>query len=193
MSTTKCSMCNRDYPTSAFQSAQSQHRQCRKCENCRAKSCAWKAKHRKRVQLYNQAYWQRTKEAQRPKKRAYARHQRATNPMFRVVSNMRTRLWSVLKGKVRGGHTMDMIGCSVDKLRDHLESKFTSAMSWENYGKTWHVDHIRPCASFDLSKPVQQQACFHWSNLQPLLALDNLRKGSKILNLGHGIEDPKPT
>ncbi len=54
-------------------------------------------------------------------------------------------------------------------------------MSWENYGK-WHVDHILPCASFDLGKPEEQFKCFNYKNLQPLWATDNLKKQAKILN-----------
>ena len=51
-------------------------------------------------------------------------------------------------------------------------------MTKENYG-LWHVDHIIPCASFDLTDPKQQKICFHWSNLQPLKAIDNLKKGTR--------------
>lgn len=58
----------------------------------------------------------------------------------------------------------------------HLESLFKTGMSWENYGPVWHVDHIKPCALFDLTDPEQQRICFHWTNLQPLFALDNMRK-----------------
>jgi HNH endonuclease. len=53
-------------------------------------------------------------------------------------------------------------------------------MSWDNYGRDgWHIDHIRPCASFDLTDPEQQRQCFHYTNLQPLWAADNIRKGAK--------------
>lgn len=51
-------------------------------------------------------------------------------------------------------------------------------MDWENYGKVWQVDHVRPCASFDLTNPEQQRSCFHWTNLQPLFVHENLIKGS---------------
>jgi hypothetical protein len=73
---------------------------------------------------------------------------------------------------------MDLTGCSVHELCIHLESKFKHGMTWENYGE-WHVDHIRPCASFDLLKVDEQRQCFHWTNLQPLWALENLRKSSR--------------
>ena len=67
------------------------------------------------------------------------------------------------------------------QLLPGLESKFRDGMTWENYGPFWHVDHIRPWASFDLSDPSQQKLCFHWTNLQPLLATENLAKGVKPL------------
>ena len=51
-------------------------------------------------------------------------------------------------------------------------------MTWKNHG-IWHVDHIRPCASFDLTKDEEQRECFHYKNLQPLWGPDNLAKGSK--------------
>ena len=51
-------------------------------------------------------------------------------------------------------------------------------MSWDNYGD-WHIDHIRPCCSFDLSKIEEQEKCFHYSNLQPLWAEENMTKGGK--------------
>jgi len=53
-------------------------------------------------------------------------------------------------------------------------------MTWSNYGKGWHIDHIKPCASFDLSNPEQQKICFHYTNLQPLWAIDNIKKGAKF-------------
>jgi hypothetical protein len=66
-------------------------------------------------------------------------------------------------------------------LFKHLESKFTEGMSWSNYGyKGWHVDHIKPCASFDLSDPEEQKKCFHYTNLQPLWWYDNFKKGAKL-------------
>lgn len=66
------------------------------------------------------------------------------------------------------------------QLKKHLEIKFTKGMSWENYGK-WHVDHIKPCAKFDLTKESEQRKCFHYTNLQPLWAIDNFKKGANIL------------
>ena len=80
----------------------------------------------------------------------------------------------------KASRTHDVIGCTVAELSQHLQIQFTDGMTWDNYGRNgWHVDHVRPCASFDLTDPDQQRQCFHYTNLQPLWAVDNIRKGSK--------------
>jgi hypothetical protein len=94
----------------------------------------------------------------------------------KIKNYLRTRIWWAIKNNYKSKHTMQLLGCSIDFLKQHLSSKFTSGMSWSNYGK-WHIDHIKPCAKFDLSKEEEQRKCFHYTNLQPLWAKDNLRKG----------------
>lgn len=74
---------------------------------------------------------------------------------------------------------MKLLGCSVESFWLYLESQFESGMTRENYGTAWEVDHILPCALFDLSKPDHQARCFHFSNLQPLTPLANKEKGAK--------------
>lgn len=103
-----------------------------------------------------------------------------TDPEFRLRENLRSRTILALKGKIKSGLTLTLVGCSWTELRSHLERQFQPGMSWENYGK-WQVDHRAPCASFDFRDPRQQAACFHFSNLQPLWAVDNRRKGSKLV------------
>ena len=73
---------------------------------------------------------------------------------------------------------MELCGCSLDELKAWLEKQFIENMNWENRS-LWHVDHIRPCASFDLTDIEQQKQCFHFTNLQPLWAADNFKKGAK--------------
>ncbi len=120
-------------------------------------------------------------------RRWYANHQkywlnrRRNNPSIRLAMCMRTRINLALKRCLNGSskksaETRTLLGCSFEQLRGYLQSKFRDGMTWENYGPTWHVDHIKPCAAFDLTKPEEQAACFHYTNLQPLFKLDNLRK-----------------
>jgi len=83
-----------------------------------------------------------------------------------------------LKGNIKSKKTKELLGCTVEELKRYLSNKFVDNMSFENYGK-WHIDHIIPCASFDFSKPEEQAKCFHYTNLQPLWAIDNIKKGAK--------------
>jgi hypothetical protein len=96
----------------------------------------------------------------------------------RLSENLRSRLHYALVGCRKSGKTLELLGCSPADLKLHLESQFTPGMSWANYGQ-WHIDHIKPCAKFDLSKPEEQRTCFHFTNLQPLWALDNFTKGGR--------------
>ena len=70
---------------------------------------------------------------------------------------------------------------SLEDFKKHLESKFKEGMTWDNHTfKGWHIDHIIPCSSFDLTDPKQQEECFHYSNMQPLWWYENLSKGNKV-------------
>lgn len=102
---------------------------------------------------------------------------------YRNGRRLRSRLRNALKkaGARRSARMMTLLGCSLEFLKSHLESLFKDGMSWSNYGE-WHIDHKRPCASFDLVLKEEQEKCFHWSNLQPLWARDNIRKSCHLDN-----------
>jgi hypothetical protein len=91
-------------------------------------------------------------------------------------------MWRALRGLTKRGRTAELLGCSIENLKIYLESKFKVGMSWQNYGKIWEIDHIMPCAIFDLAKPEHQKRCFHFSNLQPLFITANRRKQAKVLS-----------
>ena len=84
-------------------------------------------------------------------------------------------MYHALKGHRKSGHTMELVGCSVSELATHLEKQFAEKMTWENKGE-WHIDHRRPCASFDLSDAEQQKMCFHFTNCQPMWGSENMSK-----------------
>jgi hypothetical protein len=108
---------------------------------------------------------------------------RKNNLSLRIKHNLRERLRAALTGRVKSESSIKIVGCSTEHLMHWLEAQFSVGMTWENYGK-WHVDHKKPCASFDLSNPEAQKACFHFSNLQPLWASENLAKGAKRTTIG---------
>jgi hypothetical protein len=96
-------------------------------------------------------------------------------------SALRCRMRAVLRGESASAGMLELLGCSLTQLRQHLEVRFQPGMTWENWGREgWHIDHILPCASFDLSQEEEQRKCFHFSNLQPLWASENIRKGAKL-------------
>lgn len=131
-------------------------------------------------------YWREYWSIEKNKKRKYSSYKEKikNDPHFRFVNMARQYVRDSLnRRKIRKcDKFINLLGCSVDALKQYIESQFKSGMTWENYGYYgWHIDHIKPCASFDLSKEEEQRKCFHFSNLQPLWATENLKKGSKIL------------
>jgi len=112
---------------------------------------------------------------------AYMRHKRASDPCFLVADRLRRRINCALArqsaGKCAG--LVDVAGCSLAELVSHVTRQFADGMSWENRS-LWHIDHIIPCSAFDLTDPEQQMVAFHYTNLRPVWASDNLRKNAKI-------------
>jgi len=111
----------------------------------------------------------------------YSANKRKTDTAYRMLLNIRSRICIAVKksNSHKSNGTTKLIGCTVPELRIHLSEQFVDGMTWENYGQ-WHIDHIIPCSFFNLNDPEEQRECFHFSNLQPLWAIDNLRKGAKI-------------
>jgi len=130
---------------------------------------------RQRTKVWKKTYLEKHKERLSTEEKL----RRKTDSSYALKKNMRARVYFLLKGYQKSKSTLGLLGCAdIEQLKTHLERQFTDGMSWENYGQ-WHVDHIRPCAAFDLSKAEEQQKCFHYTNLQPLWAEDNLSKGAK--------------
>ena len=134
---------------------------------------------------YIQNYRQRHKKQYREQQNKYNRERRSIDPIYKLITNMRNRTVQAVKNNTRPDHTMKLFGCTGPELKTYLESKFQPEMTWENYGHNgWHIDHIRPIVSFDLSNSEEQRKCFHYTNLQPLWAMENLKKGKNIIPLG---------
>lgn len=102
----------------------------------------------------------------------------------RMSTYLRNRLKQALKSGCKSSSAIRDLGCSLEEFKEYLSARFYdradgTRMSFENYGE-WHLDHIKPLSSFDLSKPCEQSAAVHFTNIQPLWREDNLRKGSRL-------------
>ena len=178
MTTKTCRSCNIEKSVLLFESKGTKQPIGNRCKECRNNEDRlkkemnrdnWNEKCRK---FYNE-----NKDSINSTRRKNLQKRRDTEPHYRVMMALHCRLYMAVKEKV--GNTMKLTGCSKEELFSFLEAEFEPGMTWENYGK-WHIDHIRPCASFNLEDPEEQRKCFHWTNLQPLWAIDNLKKGAKF-------------
>jgi hypothetical protein len=169
----RCSSCKNILPLTNF--AKKNGRGCGYHSQCG--KCVYRSKGDK-YDDYNKAYRQEFKDKINAYYQVYAK-----DPQYKIAKNLRNRVYGVLKNQnaVKADHTITLTGCSAEYLVKHLESQFQEGMSWDTYGLYgWHVDHIVPCASFDMTDSNQQKECFHYTNLQPLWAKDNLSKGSSL-------------
>lgn len=133
------------------------------------------------IQMKQKEWRDRNKEYIRQYKNEQYHNKYKHNLKQRLLSSLRARIRAALgKGK-KCANTMNLIGCSIEDFRKHIEQQFTDGMNWKNYGiYGWHIDHIKPCSGFDLTKKEEQKRCFHFTNLQPLWAKDNLIKSNKL-------------
>jgi len=108
------------------------------------------------------------------------------NPKRKLTRTLRKRVGNVLASYrndikwYKKSLTKELLGCDIEIFIDWLKYQMKGNMSIKNHGKVWHIDHCIPCASFDCSKEDEQKRCFHWSNLQPMFKINNLKKGCKI-------------
>lgn len=148
------------------------------CKSCRRSSYQKVKKERTEKNL---EWRNNNKDRYRAYMKEYEKNKLLNDPSFRIAKSVRGRVRKILLGIRKYKPTLELLGCTFEELKFHLESQFKENMSWDNYGK-WHIDHIRPCASFDLTDYEQQKLCFNYKNLQPLWAEDNLKKSDKWIN-----------
>lgn len=187
-----CKKCHNKQPYSNFSKCKSLkdglQSKCKECQSqeYRSKKDYWSVKEKenrkknsKLREEYAKNYFQKNKaKILKQRKERFKR-----DPKAKMAAVLRTRLYEAVF-KNSGGNKGSMkylLGCSIDDLLIHLENQFVEGMSLSNHGE-WHIDHIIPCASFDLTDIEQQKKCFHYTNLQPLWAKDNISKGAKLFS-----------
>ena len=147
----------------------------------------YRIKNKSKIKKYKKRYGEQNKEHLLECRKIWMKNKRKTDVRYKLTCNLRKRIYSAVKENSKSKRTVKLIGCSIDKLKQHLEKQFKLRMTWDNYGhgwngggmKEWHIDHIKPCCSFNLSKANEQKKCFNYKNLQPLWAKENLKKSKK--------------
>lgn len=204
----KCSVCLKNLPIENFQflnknNPNGVHKigtRSSRCKNCfnfyrkkswrkrkenKLKEKEYREKNKKKQSVQNKLWKKKNKERVKKTNSVRSKVRRKTDKSFSIRSNLSRRINHALNNHFKDKKikknikTIQLLGCSVEKLLNHLEKKFSKGMNWDNYGK-WEIDHIIPCAKFNLEDPHQQKICFNYKNLQPLWKIDNIKKSDKI-------------
>jgi hypothetical protein len=131
--------------------------------------------------LKAQQTWKKYDKNNREKKNKYIQNRFKNNPEFRIIHIMRSRVLQVLKNK-KQNKSINFLGCSSNEFKLHLEKQFLPEMNWENHGEIWELDHIKPCASFNLINEEEQEQCFHFFNYQPLFKTTEIAEKFGYIN-----------
>lgn len=134
-----------------------------------------------RHRLYQQS--EKGKIVHRKASTKWSAKKRKESPQFKLTLQLRNRVKNAIKTGHRSGSAVKDLGCTVKECIEHIESLFTSGMNWENHGRgknKWHIDHITPLSSFDLTDREQFLRACHFTNLQPLWQTDNLKKSNRV-------------
>ncbi len=157
-----------------------EERKKRQKERCKK----WYLKNKEKVDKRNKLNYLLNKERYNKTSNLRYVNRYKTDENFKLAKTIRQRIREDFKNNngTKAHKTKELLGCSIREAKEHLEKQFKEGMTWGNHGTSgWHIDHIIPCASFDLTDHEQQKKCFHYTNLQPLWAKENISKGSKIL------------
>lgn len=193
METRYCEGCKADKPIDEFVPNQ-KRRKCRKCLN---KECReYKKKNKAKISSYNKTYKRAFKddikeynhdynlanrEAIQKRQTAQHRERKKIDPVYKLSYRFRTRIGKFFTGKVKkSAGTVELLGCDFKFVRDWLKNQFIDNMTLENHGEKWHIDHVLPCAKFNMIDEEEQRRCFNWTNLQPMFTNDNLTKNDRV-------------
>jgi hypothetical protein len=148
------------------------------------KSKTWYEQNKEHRKEYLKEYREKNIDDIRKTKRDYERNRKARDPLYKLITNFRTAIWTVLKESNvdKYGHYFDVLQYTPEELINHLEKQFKDDMTWDNYG-IWHVDHKLPITSFDIQEMGDEEfmKCWCLDNLQPMWGEENIRKSNKIL------------
>lgn len=173
-----CKTCRRSLPEGDFyKNKKALHSSCKPCYS--AKVMVNYRSNRARRLTKMKEWKEKNHEIYKLLRRNYDKERSVRDPVFKLTRLLRTRLNRALKGMYKTGSAVRDLGCSIVEFKLYLEKQFMPGMSWDNHGD-WHIDHKIPLAAFDLTNPSELGRAVHYTNLQPLWARDNQRKGATI-------------
>ena len=144
----------------------------------------WRENKKEHLKEYQKKWREENRDKLRKTKRDYEKNRKDSDPLYKLVANFRTAIWTVLKESNvdKYGHYFDVLQYSPEELINHLEKQFKDDMTWDNYG-IWHVDHKFPITSFDIQEMGDEEfmKCWSLNNLQPMWGEENIRKSNKVL------------
>ncbi len=178
--TQECTKCGVSKPIAAYGIRHDRGQPYRQCRDCMA-ARKWAKKNPERQRSLTRAWQERNTERMRSIWREMAARKRQADPARRIHGRISNQIYAVIKRAKGCRSAFDLVGYSFAELKDHLERQFLRGMSWENIGE-WHIDHIVPLSSFTIAGPDDPELKRAWAltNLRPLWAVDNLRKGAKL-------------
>lgn len=138
---------------------------------------------KEKILARKRAYYIENKHSIAPKKLCYEKEKRASDPEYKLKVLLRQRIGKAIQKDYKFSSAVMALGCSISEFKRFIEQKFRAGMTWNNNTHLgWHLDHIKPLASFDLTDPEQQKEALHFSNYQPLWWDENLSKGARTLD-----------
>lgn len=147
----------------------------------------WSQKNREKALSYNRAY--RQKPEAKKLRNAYNRKWRSSEKGTRPEVKLKSAIMSRFRECVKNGWNsskLKYLGCTIEEYKSYIETKFKNGMTWDNWSlHGWHIDHIMPLCNFDLTKEEELYKAFHYTNTQPLWALDNLKKSKFVKGLNN--------
>jgi hypothetical protein len=137
--------------------------------------------HKENIAIKKKEYYENHKEKTNIYQKEYRNNRLKKDINFRMICYLRSRMYWSIRGNYKSGSAVRDLGCPISEFKTYIESKFQDGMTWENWSKTgWHIDHIIPLDSFNLQNREEFLKACHYTNLQPMWAEENLRKGGKV-------------
>jgi len=177
MKTRVCKICKKEKDISFFR----KQRACKKCVTASRSDYIkeYSESNKEKLEKYRKEYYRKNKSKLLEQNRRYKIKRKRTDKNYKLAMKLRTRMYQALKGNFKSGSAVNDLGCTIEEFKLYLESKFEEGMSWDNWEYNgWHIDHIIPLASFDLTDRSQFLKACHYTNMRPMWGIDNIIKGS---------------